>query len=142
MISSDDQKRVLTRIYEHLAPGGRFICTLHNPSVRLRSVDGQLRLDGTYPGVDPQTTLFLWSVSTYDQAKNIVEDLQFYEHYDQRGMLQKKSMLSIRFALLQRAEFETLAEASGFQIRSFYGDYTYAPFQEETSPYMIWVLGK
>jgi SAM-dependent methyltransferase len=142
LISSDDQKRVLARIYEHLAPGGHFICTLHNPSQRLRSVDGQLRLVGTYPGVDPQTTLLFWSVSTYDQAKNMVHGLQFYEHYDQRGMLQEKCMLPIRFALLQRAELESLAEASGFQIRSFYGDYTYAPFQEETSPYMIWVLGK
>ncbi len=56
--------------------------------------------------------------------------------------MQYKSFLPIRFALLQRTEFEALAEASGFQIRSFYGDYTYAPFQEETSPYMIWVLGK
>jgi SAM-dependent methyltransferase len=142
LISSDDQKRVLTRIHEHLTERGRFICTLHNPSHRLRSVDGQLRLVGSYPGVDPQTSLLFWSVSNAEPATNIVHAWQFYEHYDQHGMLQEKRILQIRFALLQRAEFETLAAAAGFQVLSFYGDYVYAPFQEETSPYMIWVLGK
>jgi SAM-dependent methyltransferase len=142
LIASDDQKRVLARIYAQLAERGRFICTLHNPSHRLRSVDGQLRLVGTYPGVDPQTSLFFWSVSSSDPATNIVHAWQFYEHYDQQGRLQEKSMLEIRFALPQRAGFETLAEAAGFQVLSFYGDYAYTAFQEETSPYMIWVLGK
>lgn len=142
LISPDDQKRVLTRIHEHLAEQGRFICTLHNPPQRLRSIDGQLRFVGSYPGVDPQTSLLFWSVSTALPATNIVHAWQFYEHYDQHGTLQKKSMLPLRFALLPRVEFETLAEAAGFQVLSFYGDYTYAPFQEETSPYMIWVLGK
>ncbi len=142
LISADDQTLVLARIYENLASGGRFICTLHNPSQRLRTVDGQLHLVGTFPGIDPHTTLLSWSLSTYDQTRKIVEGLQFYEHYDQRGMLQQKSFLPIRFALLQRAEFEALAKSVGFHIRSFYGDYTYTPFQDETSPYMIWVLGK
>lgn len=142
LISSEEQKRVLARIHEQLSERGRFICTLHNPSHRLRSVDGQLRLVGTYPGVDPQTTLCFWSVSTIDPATNIVHGWQFYEHYSKQGKLQEKSMLQIRFALLQRAEFETLAAAAGFQVLSFYGDYAYSPFQEETSPYMIWVLGK
>lgn len=57
-------------------------------------------------------------------------------------MLQKKSMLQIRCALLHRAEFETLAKAAGFQVLTFSGDSTYAPFQEETRPSTIWVLGK
>jgi SAM-dependent methyltransferase len=142
LISSDDQKRVLARIHEQLSEKGRFICTLHNPSQRLRSVDGQLRFVGSYPGIDPQTTLCFWSVSTIDPATNIVHAWQFYEQYNKQGMLQEKSMLQIRFALLQRVEFEKLATVAGFEVLSFYGDYTYAPFQEETSPYMIWVLGK
>ncbi len=142
LTSSDDQKRVLTRIYELLVPGGRFICTLHNPSQRLRSIDGQLRLVGSYPGVEPQTTLVFWSVSTYDQTTKIVHGLQFYERYDSKGIMQEKSLLPIEFALLQRTEFEALAKDCGFQIHSFYGDYNYAPFQEESSSYMIWILGK
>jgi SAM-dependent methyltransferase len=142
LTSPDDQKRVLARLHEHLSEKGRFICTLHNSSHRLRSVDGQFRLVGSYPGVEPQTTLLFWSVSNAEPASNIVHAWQFYELYDQQGMLREKSLLEIRFAQLQRAEFETLAEACGFQVLSFYGDYAYAPFQEETSPYMIWVLGK
>jgi SAM-dependent methyltransferase len=142
LISSDDQKRVLARIHEQLCEKGRFICTLHNPSQRLRSVDGQLRFVGSYPGVDPQTTLCFWSVSTIESTTNIVHAWQFYEQYNKQGILQEKRMLQIHFAPLQQAEFETLAAAAGFEVLSFYGDYAYSPFQEETSPYMIWVLGK
>ncbi len=58
----------LERIYEHLASGDRFICTLHNPPQRLRSIDGQLRLVGTYPESEGQTTLLFWSLSTYDET--------------------------------------------------------------------------
>ncbi len=142
LISAGDQTLVLARIYENLAEGGRFICTLHNPSQRLRSVDGQLHLVGTFPEPEPQTTLLLWSVSTFDQNRYIVEGLQFYEHYDRQGILQQKTFLPIRFALLQRADFEALARSAGFHIRFLYGDYTHAPFEDETSPYMIWILEK
>lgn len=77
LISSDDQKHVLARIHEHLSEKGRFICPLHNPSQRLRSVDGQLRFVGRSPGVDPQTSLLCWNVSTASPATTIVHAWHF-----------------------------------------------------------------
>jgi SAM-dependent methyltransferase len=142
LVSSTDQQLALACIYEHLALGGRFICTLHNPPQRLRSIDGQLRLVGTYPDAEQHTTLLFWSLSTYDAATHLVQASQFYEQYNSRGILQEKSLLQLTFVLPQRAEFEMQATAVGFKVLALYGDYSYAPFQEETSPYMIWVLGK
>jgi SAM-dependent methyltransferase len=140
--SPADQKQVLVRIYEHLSEKGRFICTLHNPPQRLRPVDGQLRLVGNYPDVEHQGNLLLWSLSTYDASTRIVDALQFYEQYDSSGVLRKKSLLQIKFMLLPKQDFEVLAVTAGFKVLALYGDYSYAPFQDETSPYMIWILGK
>jgi hypothetical protein len=142
LTSPADRKQTLASIYEHLAPSGRFICTLHNPAQRLRSVDGQLRLVGTYPDEEHQTTLLFWSLSTYDEATRLVHALQFYEQYDRNGILQEKRLLPITFVLLQREEFEILATTVGFKVLTLYGDYACTPFQEETSPFMIWVLEK
>ena len=141
LISTSDQEKTLARIHEHLSAQGRFICTLHNPSQRLRSVDEQLRLVGTYPDNEHQTTLLFWSLSSYTPTTRIVHISQFYEQYNNRGILQEKRLLQINFVLLQREEFETLAKSAGFKVLALYGDYSYAPFDDETSPYMIWVLG-
>lgn len=142
LISTTDQEKALARIHEHLSKRGRFICTLHNPSQRLRSVDGQLRLVGTYPDNEHQTTLLFWTLSSYEPATRIVHISQFYEQYSNRGVLQEKRLLQINFVLLQREAFETLAKSAGFKVLALYGDYSYTPFDEETSPYMIWVLRK
>lgn len=142
LISPTDREQALEKIYEHLTPGGRFICTFHNPPQRLRSVDGQLRLVGTYPDSKSQTKLLFWSISTYDEATRLVQSSQFYEQYNSSGILQEKQLLQIVFVLLQREEFETLATAVGFKVVALYGDYSSSPFDEETSPFMIWVLEK
>jgi SAM-dependent methyltransferase len=142
LISTTDQEKALARIYEHLFGQGRFICTLHNPSQRLRSVNGQLQLVGTYPDNEHQTTLLFWSLSSYEPTTHIVHISQFYEQYSDRGVLQEKRLFQINFVLLQREDFAMLAKSAGFKVLALYGDYSYAPFDDETSPYMIWVLGK
>jgi SAM-dependent methyltransferase len=38
----------LKRIKSHLAADGRFICTLHNPSIRIASIDGTLKTIGRF----------------------------------------------------------------------------------------------
>lgn len=142
LTSQIDQLNVLTRIYEHLRPGGRFICTLHNPPIRRQSADGQLRLLGMFPLVERAATLLVWTLATYDSASHIVSGCQFYEEYTTDGVLERKRMLDMKFALLDRDEFESLATAAGFMVASLYGDYERAPFQHETSPFMIWILQK
>jgi hypothetical protein len=52
IIDPADQRAALDAVFSPLEPGGRFICTLHNPAVRRRSVDGVLRLVGSVPGAD------------------------------------------------------------------------------------------
>lgn len=135
-----DQRQALARIQQHLVPGGIFICTLGNPKLRKKTVDGQLRLFRTYPLPDTQGQLLLWITETLDaEDDQVVKTMQFYEEYDAKGVLQSKRFLEIHFRLSQKDEFETLAQAAGFQVKALYGDYAYAEFSDD-SPTMIWFL--
>ena len=138
--SPQDQCKALARIHEHLLPGGTFICTLGNPALRKQAVNGQLRLFRTYP-LERGGSLLLWVLENFSpEDPQVIQALQFYEEYDAQGTLQSKKFIEVHFRLSGRNEFEELAKAAGFRVKSFYGDYNYAEFKEESSPFMIWIL--
>jgi SAM-dependent methyltransferase len=139
IVSPDDQRKALSRIQQHLLPGGTFICTLGNPAVRQKAVDGQLRLFRKYPLENGQ--LLLWiKEDRLPGDSQVVEALQFFEEYDAQGLLKSKRLLELHFRLSGKDEFEALAQAAGFRVKALYGDYAYAEFSEATSPFMIWLF--
>jgi SAM-dependent methyltransferase len=142
LVTPTDQRQVLSAIAQHLAAGGRFICPLHNPHVRLKSADGKLRLWKQYPLQPEQGTLLFWGMETFDPESELLNGYEFFEVYDGRGVMRSKRMLETRFRLINKAEFEALATLLGFKVAALYGDYDYSPFQEGVSPFMIWVLSK
>jgi SAM-dependent methyltransferase len=140
--SPEGQQKALTQIKQHLLPGGTFICTLRNPNLRQKEVDGQLRLGAKYPLPDAQGTLLLWAVENNNNADNrVVEAMQIYEEYDAKGVLKSKRLLELQFRLTNKDEFETLAKSAGFAVKAFYGDYSYSEFNDD-SPFMIWLMEK
>ncbi len=140
LITLEAQQAALERVMAHLQPGGRFVCTMHNPSVRRAMVDGQLRLLGTFTLPEGRGTLLLWSLQQFLPDTSLVRASQFYEQYDLEGCLKNKHWLDVHFSLVNRSGFEVLAEASGFRVAALYGSYDRSPFHDETSPFMIWVL--
>ncbi|MEM7795773.1 MAG: class I SAM-dependent methyltransferase [Cyanobacteria bacterium P01_C01_bin.118] len=142
LLSPVDQRQALTRIYQHLSPGGRFICPLHNPHVRLRTVDGRLKLKARHALPDAQGSLMLWTMETYDPNKKLVHGLQFIETYNLQGILQTKRFMDIQFSIVEKDRFQTLIKEVGFEVLELYGDYDYGSFHSTASPFMIWVLGK
>lgn len=138
--SAADQASTLKGIYAHLSDGGRFICALHNPPVRLKAVDGQLHLAGRYPLDHGQGRLLLWILQTYSPDRHGVEIMQFFEEYDPAGRMVARRMIELSVNFVEKAAFETMIRAAGFKTVALYGDYACAPFQEDTSPFMIWVL--
>lgn len=150
LLSVDDLRRALAGIFAHLKTGGRFICTLHNPRVRLKTVDDQLHLVGAFPSADLPAQvdggrLLVWIFQRRATGSPLVEGWQLFEEYDGRGVMRSKRLLEIRFRLIERDEFEALAREAGFRVAQLYGNYHTggaAPndFNPESSPFMIWVL--
>lgn len=138
ILDEDRQRRALAAVHACLVPGGRFVCTMHNPAVRRAQVDSTLRLVGQFPTPDG-----LLVVSGFEQGGHpIVERLQLFEFYGQDGSLQTKQVLPMRFAFVDREAFATMAEDVGFRILELHGQYDRAPFDPAGSPVMIWTLQK
>jgi SAM-dependent methyltransferase len=137
-----DQESCLRAIHAHLTEGGRFICTLHNPAIRLEGVDGQMRHRGIFPLPDVGGHLALATLENYDPANRLVKGAQIYELYDADGVLQSKWSVQLTFSLHAKDDFEGLLRSQGFVIEALYGDYSPAEFDPQRSPFMIWLLAK
>lgn len=136
--SPADSERTLESVVRHLSADGRLIIPVHNPAVRLREVDGALRL--TSSDTIDGGQLVVSGFERFDPKTRIVTRTQFYELFDERGRLESKRVLAMKFRLLWPGEFEDLAGRAGLEREALYGDYTYADFDEQRSPFMIWVL--
>ncbi|CAG0963207.1 dTDP-3-amino-3,6-dideoxy-alpha-D-glucopyranose N,N-dimethyltransferase [Anaerolineae bacterium] len=139
LTDGEDQQRALQRIRQHLLPNGQFICTLHNPPVRLKYVDHQLRLAVREKRAEGGH-LLVWLLQQHHPATQVVEVLEFFEEYDVEGLLISKRYSALQFHLLEKARFEELITEAGLEVVALYGDYQKNPFNQDTSPFMIWVL--
>lgn len=140
LIYASDQVTALNSIYTHLTDKGRFLCSLHNPKIRLKTVSNQLHLIGRYPPDTGKPTLIVWSAESYDPVTRLVDGLQLFEEYNDSGEMVSRIMMEFKFCLLEKAQFEMLAVSAGFKVECLYGDYHYSAFKEESSPVMIFEL--
>jgi SAM-dependent methyltransferase len=131
--------QALTRIREHLTDTGRFVCTLHNPTVRTQSMDGKVKELGRFP-IEEGHTLIVSTCFKFDDRSQIVRGSQFYDVCDSHGAVVEKRQLGVSFYLFHRSQFEKLALTAGFKVVELYGNYDRSPFDEAKSPFMIWVL--
>ena len=141
ILTAEGQQKALKAIAKHLETGGCFICTLQNPTVRLRGADGSMRVLGRFPMGTTRTLIVSYN-SHYDAATGLVSGFQFYEIYNRLNVLTEKRFIPIHFRPISRTAFESGLPALHLQVEQLYGDYNYAPFDEETSPYMIYKLRK
>ena len=138
LVGRERQRAALASAFACLRPGGRFVCTLHNPAVRRRTVDGALRVVGRFP-LEGGTLVVSGSEHGGDP---VVSRLQFYERFGPDGRLEWKRVLPMEFELIERTAFEEMATAAGFVVERLFGSYERAPFDAAASPFMIWVLVK
>jgi SAM-dependent methyltransferase len=138
IIGEENQRTALAAVFRCLVPGGRFICTLHNPAIRRKQVDGLLRLVGQFP-IESGTLV----VSGFEQGGNpVVLRQQFFEFFDGEGRLVEKRLLQMKFAFVEKNEFEHMAQSAGFRVAQLCGNYDRASFDPVQSPVMIWRLEK
>lgn len=141
ILDEDKQTSALQRIYDHLNPGGKFICTLHNPIQRLKSADGEIHKLGRFQ-LNESRYLDVNYINKYDRIKSLISGTQFYEIYDDENNVMEERELEINFRLIEKKEFEKIAVKRGFKIVDIYGDYKYSEFNENESPFIIWILKK
>jgi SAM-dependent methyltransferase len=138
IVGEGRQRQALSAVSACLTPGGRFICTLHNPLVRRSQVDGVLRIVGQFP-IEDGTLV----VSGIEQGGYpVVARQQFFEFFGKDGHLRSNQLLAMEFAFVEKRQFESMAQDAGFRVLNLFGDYDRSPFEADRSPAMIWILEK
>ncbi len=138
LVGKEKQLSTLRSVQGALVPGGRFFCTMHNPILRSKSVDGILRGVGPFPC--PQGTIV---VSGFEAGgRPVVCRTQFIEIYNEADILIQKQLQRIEFELIEEDQFRMMAEETGFSVKAVYGDYDANYFDRNESPFMIWELEK
>ena len=138
LVGREKQLNCLRSVYRALIPGGRFYCTMHNPEIRRRTVDGVLRGIGSFE--HGQGTIV---VSGFETGGNpIVQRSQMIERFDGSGRLESRIHQPMEFEMIEESTFRDLAKEADFEVVAVYGGYDGHPFDAEKSPVMIWELQK
>ena len=139
VVGEERQRRALASVHRCLAPRGRFVVTLHNPTVRRAQVDGARREVCRCPLPDGGTLVVSGVESGGDP---VVRRRQIFEFLGSDGDLRFTRELAMEFALIGREEFDALARDAGFRVLDLVGDYDRSPFDAARSPFLIWRLEK
>jgi SAM-dependent methyltransferase len=140
LVSEEDRMAFLAGVYRHLRPGGRFICTMHNPQVRTNTVDGALRIVARCDMREKDHTLLVWLAERAPDAAGVIDAVQIFEEYDLEHILRVRKIMPMRYSFISREEAGSLFTRARFVIESMYGDYSRTPFAAESSQFMIWIL--
>jgi SAM-dependent methyltransferase len=137
---TEEQRTAVEEARRVMAPEGRFVCTLHNPEVRLRSIDGEWHRLGTIDPAEGRGKIVFSSRFEFDPGSRLVSGVQRFEELDEEGKLLEERSIPILFSLPSRSSFETMIENVGLEVQQFFGSYSEEPFEAKDSPYMIWIL--
>lgn len=132
LLSLDDQLAALTRIHQHLQPGGLLLLDLFNPDLgRLLDSRGQVVLDKvmTEPGTG-RRVMKLRSQEV-DLALQIIRVTFLVDEVDEQGQVQR-TLFPFAMRYLFRYELELLLRHAGFQVEAIYGSYDLDEFHADS----------
>lgn len=135
--TSAQQRKALNEIACSLKPNGRFVCTLHNPRVRLQSISQCPSRYGPFPRTDGVGSVALSVDLDYEPETGTVTGWQTVYELDSAGEEVAEHRLPIQFSLIEFDVFQELVQSLGFFIEEVFGNYDRSPFVPETSPYIV-----
>lgn len=138
IVDYDDRRRVFNSVKNLLTDSGEFIFTLYNPAYRRKLINSDLSLVNEHNIREDKMLFFMSSF----EENEIVNVFQLYELYDKKNNLKSKRILNLKFKLIERVEIERHISEYGFAIKEFYGDFDGSEFNDEVSPFMIYILKK
>lgn len=133
LLEVEDQKRALVCFRRHLAPGGRLILDLFDPSLdyiaahrgalggaAVRVLDGDLPAGGR---------LIVWETRRYDLESQLAHFERVVEEVDADGTTMARLHAPFTLRRTYRWEMEHLLALCGFQVESLLGDFRGGAFR-------------
>lgn len=132
LLTTDDQLAALTRIRQHLNPGGLLVLDLFNPDLgRLLDFRGQLGLEKVM--TDPETghRLMRFHTQTVDLGQQTIRVTFIVDAVDGEGGV-RRTLFPFSIRYLFRYELELLLRHAGFQVEAIYGSYDLDEFSGDS----------
>jgi len=142
IIHKSDRLKVLEQVYEHLKPGGTFICALQNPVLTRKWANGKMKQLGRFPLPDKEGILHVLVQPELTPLGDGVMGSEIFERFDKRNVMIEKKTIPIQISLITQTEFEEMCSEVGFKKVALYGDYLEGKYDPRTSPSMIWKMRK
>lgn len=135
LLTLDEQLATLSRVREHLAPGGTLLLDLFNPDLaHLLEFRGQMTLDKIIYDADGQR-LLKFRTETVDLARQVIHVTYVVDRVDDQGHVER-TLFPFEMRYLFRYELELLLLHAGFEVEAIYGSYDLDDFDQD-SPSMI-----
>jgi SAM-dependent methyltransferase len=138
LVSIGDQLRLLESVARHLAPGGRFVFDVFNPSfAALVAADG-VEHDDTpeHPLPDGRTLRRTVRIPRVRWVDQVSETELIYYLASAPGAPEERHVHAFDMRWYLRAELEHLLARGGFRITAIHGDFAGAPLVDG-SPEMV-----
>lgn len=129
---TDDARACLATVRRHLAPTGRFVIDVFNPSLEILVRDSSRWYDlGDYVGPDGRTVR-LSERNRYDRATQINAIVWRFEREDEPAV-----DLALRMRQFFPQELDALVTGSGMRVIDKYGTYGEKPFQSDSHQQIV-----
>ena len=137
LLTIEDIERCLAAVREHLAPGGRFIMELYNPSLEILSrEEGERSPFLEYDHPDGEGKVRVDFSSLYEKATQL-QHLTL--HYSLPGVDEQPTE-RVRIRMYFPKELDALLKYNGFEVVEKYGDFDGKAF-ESGDNYQVVVCG-
>ncbi len=142
MMTTEDQRRSLTRIREHLTDQGRLVFNVFDPSIELIAAHmdrprGTLSHIGSFRHPQTGRQVMISDTRSYDPAEQTLEEYRFFEELDDEGRVVSKTVTPVLLRYVYRYEMKHLFELCGFEVEALYGDFQRGTFQHGNE--QVWV---
>jgi SAM-dependent methyltransferase len=142
VITTSDQIDALRSIRNHLSENGEIIITLHNPTVRLKRIDGRPHEVGPIHADESGGHFTVTLTEEYDGSTGIVTGVEVFCALDSANRELWRRTIPLSFRLLSLEDLENVARHAGLTIQRVYGDYARFPYVRSDSPFIISVLAQ
>jgi SAM-dependent methyltransferase len=138
LVTLEDKRAGLRRIYQQLAPGGRLVLDhfVFDPEAARRATGPRVRAE--YIDDETGREVLLWSTARYSFADQTMRVFTWSEELDAASVVVRKQYRRLSFSWIEPEQMRALLTDTGFAIEALYGDFDRRPFGAD-NPEQIWV---
>lgn len=142
ILTSEDQRKTLERIREHLEDDGRLILNIFDTRLDIVATPLSGVLKRLNDFIDSKTShkIIVWASDKYDLENQVIYEERVFEEIDENGKVLSRVCSPLTLCWLYRREMQYLLELSGFKIDALYGDFNRGPFRYGGE--QIWIASK